>query len=65
MSGGVGRPKRMYNVRALDWAAMEDAAQTAAELPTTEWKMRRGAEGAECGVPPRAAGFAVVSGAHR
>jgi hypothetical protein len=55
----------MYNVRALDWAAMEDAAQTAAELPTAEWKMRRGAEGAECGVPPRAAGFAVVSGAHR
>ena len=59
------RPKRTHNVRALDWAAMENAARAVAEMPTTAWATWRRAEGPESVVPPQGAGSAVVDGVHR
>ncbi len=48
------RPKRTHDVRALDWAAMEDAAQAMAELPTPAWRTWRDSAGTEgATMPPR------------
>ena len=59
------RPKRTYNVRALDWAVMEDAARAVAELPTPAWRTWREEAGPEGVVLPRTAGSVLAENAHR
>jgi hypothetical protein len=59
------RPKRTHDVRAMDWATMEDAARAVAGLPTTAWRVLREEAGPEGAALPQNRHPAVVEGAWR